>query len=541
MKAVGYCRYSSENQREGYSIQAQTSAIKKYCEDKKITLLDFYIDEARSATSDERVAFQRLIKDAQAHRFDMLIVHKSDRLFRNRYDAAIYKKRLRDCGVSIVSVLEPMLDGSPESIMIESMLDGMAEYYSANLAREVMKGTLEAARKCLFVGGSRPLGYDIVNQKYVINESEAGAIRLIFDLYVNGYNKFAIATKLENSGYKSTTGNLISPASLNAILKNPIYKGTYVYGARSKNKENYIEVPGGVPSIISPYVFDKVQNMLASGSSAYAKARQRREGERFVLTGRLYCPLGRRICGSSKNAGSIKKSSYRCSRKNTGVCLSCPKTQNINQEILESAVLDVIENSLLSSKSIDSIVDRLEKIINSNSDKAKKDADQLNHAIEKIKNRQAKLLDIYLDGSLSKDAFNEKSRDLASELMRLEDEKAQLKSLSSTSYDKAKIRAALHSVISSNNNSDEYKAKLINAFMDHAVVYTDRVEMYFKFPIVDGSFDISGPSLDSSEPVVYNRFSALACFKLRTIIPRASYNGFVPGYLDNISFSVCRA
>lgn len=541
MKAVAYCRYSSEMQRDGYSIEGQTSAIKKYCEDKKITLLDFYIDEAQSATSDNRESFQRLMKDAQARRFDMLIVHKSDRLFRNRYDAAIYKKRLRDCGVTIVSVLEPMLDGSPESIMIESMLDGMAEYYSANLAREIMKGTLEAAKRCLFVGGSRPLGYDIVNQHYVVNEAEAVAVRLIFDLYLNGYNKHAIAAKLADLGYKSTAGNPISPASLHAILKNPIYKGTYVYGSRSSKKENYIEIPGGVPAILTADVFDKVANMRASASLAYSRARQRHEGERFILTGRLYCPFGHRICGNSKKAGSIKKSNYRCSRKKTGDCLSCHKTQNMNQEILEAAVLDVIEKSLLSVKSIDSIVDRLEKIINANSDKAKKDADQINREIEKIKNRQAKLLDIYLDGSLSKDVFNKKSRELASELMRLEDEKAQIKKLSTTGYDKEKIRTALRSVIASNNDSEEYKTKLINAFLDHAVIYSDRVEMFFKFPIVGDAFDISSPAQDSSMPLVYNREHGLARFTLYTSVPRAPYNGFVPDYLKNVSFSVCQS
>lgn len=540
MKAVAYCRYSSEMQRDGYSIEGQTSAIKKYCADKKITLLDFYIDEAQSATSDNRESFQRLMKDAQAHRFDMLIVHKSDRLFRNRYDAAIYKKRLRDCGVTIVSVLEPMLDGSPESIMIESMLDGMAEYYSANLAREVLKGTLAAAKRCLYLGGARPFGYDIVDQHFIVNESEAKAVRLIFDWYINGYNKSEIARKITDLGFKSTTGKPITNGAITNFLKNQMYKGVYDYGVRSSKKENYIEIPGGVPAIVSAEVFDKAAELRSSISSSYARARQRHVGERFILTGRLFCPEGRHLCGNSKVVGTNLKSIYRCSRKKNGVCATCPKSQNMRQELIEPAVLDVIEHALLSAKSIDSIVDRLEKIINSNADKAKKDADQINRAIDKIKNRQAKLLDIYLDGSLSKDAFNDKSRELASELMRLEEEKAQIKKLSTTGYDKEKIRAALRSVISSSNDSEEYKTKLINAFFDHAVIYSDRVEMFFKFPIVEEAFDLSAPA-DASSPVVYNREHGLACFTLRTTVFRFHYNGFVPGYLNNLSFSVCQA
>ncbi|SHH31849.1 Resolvase, N terminal domain [Thermosyntropha lipolytica DSM 11003] len=92
-----------------------------------------------------------------------MIVHKLDRFARNRYDSAFYRRELKKNGVQIVSVTEN-LDDSPESIILESVLEGMAEYYSRNLAREVMKGMKETAYKCKHTGGRPPLRYDAPTQ-----------------------------------------------------------------------------------------------------------------------------------------------------------------------------------------------------------------------------------------------------------------------------------------------------------------------------------------------------------------------------------------
>src|SRR5699024_7570062 len=167
-KAVAYARFSSDNQREE-SISAQIRAINEYAKNNNILMINTYIDEARSATTDDRPQFQRMIKDSANKSFDYVIVHKLDRFSRDRYDSAIYKRTLKNNGIRVLSVLEN-LDSSPESIILESVLEGMSEYYSKNLAREVKKGMKENALKCKFNGGTPPLGYDINKDKeYVIN------------------------------------------------------------------------------------------------------------------------------------------------------------------------------------------------------------------------------------------------------------------------------------------------------------------------------------------------------------------------------------
>ncbi|MCL6559890.1 MAG: recombinase family protein, partial [Firmicutes bacterium] len=174
MKAVIYARFSSDNQREE-SITAQVRACTEYAQRKGYAVVKVYTDEARSAITDDRPGFLQMIEDIKSGRVkaDLLLVHKLDRFARNRYDSAFYKRELRRAGVRVESVLEH-LDDSPESILMESVIEGMAEYYSRNLAREVMKGMKETALQGKHNGGKPPLGYDVDSEgRYIINEAEA--------------------------------------------------------------------------------------------------------------------------------------------------------------------------------------------------------------------------------------------------------------------------------------------------------------------------------------------------------------------------------
>ena len=131
MKAVIYARYSSDNQREE-SIEGQLRECKEYAEKNGITILCSYIDRALSAKTDNRPEFQNMVQDSAKGLFDTVLVWKLDRFARNRYDSAHYKAILRRNGVKVVSATENISDG-PEGIILESMLEEMAEYYSCLL------------------------------------------------------------------------------------------------------------------------------------------------------------------------------------------------------------------------------------------------------------------------------------------------------------------------------------------------------------------------------------------------------------------------
>ena len=183
INVVGYARYSSDNQREE-SIVAQERAIREFCQKNNYNLIKVYKDEAISGTSiKDRTEFLELIEDSKKREFQCVVVHKFDRFARNRYDHAIYEKKLNDNGVKLLSVLEQLND-SPESVILKSVLTGMNEYYSLNLSREVKKGLNENALKCIHNGGIPPLGYNLdKDRRYIINEVEAETVKIIYKLY----------------------------------------------------------------------------------------------------------------------------------------------------------------------------------------------------------------------------------------------------------------------------------------------------------------------------------------------------------------------
>ena len=252
--AVAYCRFSSDNQRLE-SIDAQARAIKEYCRKEGYTLIKIYIDEAISGTSiDDREEFLQMIEDSKKKEFSHVIVHKFDRFARNRYDHAIYEKQLNENGVKLISVLEQLND-SPEAVILKSVLTGMNEYYSLNLAREVRKGQKENALKCVHNGGIPPLGYDLTTEKtYIINEEEAKAVKLIFKMYLEGRGYANIADELNSLGLKNKLGKPFRKISIRDTLCNEKYTGNFIFGKKDKKgrlTDKEIRIENGIPTIIS--------------------------------------------------------------------------------------------------------------------------------------------------------------------------------------------------------------------------------------------------------------------------------------------------
>lgn len=138
----------------------------------EISVVGEYVDRALTGTNDNRASFQRMIADASKKQFQYVIVYKLDRFARNRYDSAIYKAKLKKYGVTVLSAMEQISD-TPEGIILESVLEGMAEYYSANLSQNVKRGIKVALQNKTFIGGTPPYGYFVKNKNVYIDEKKA--------------------------------------------------------------------------------------------------------------------------------------------------------------------------------------------------------------------------------------------------------------------------------------------------------------------------------------------------------------------------------
>ena len=159
MRAVIYARFSSDKQNEA-SIEGQLRECMQYAEYNGMQVIGNYIDRAFSAKTDHRPEFQHMIKDSYKSLFDIVLVWKLDRFSRDRYDSAHYKRILKKNGVRVISATEAISE-SPEGILLESLLEGCAEYYSAELAVKVRRGMTENALKAKANGVRAPFGYYI--------------------------------------------------------------------------------------------------------------------------------------------------------------------------------------------------------------------------------------------------------------------------------------------------------------------------------------------------------------------------------------------
>ena len=224
MKAVIYARYSSDNQREE-SIEGQIRECTAFAEKNGVTILRHYIDRAFSAKTDNRPEFQNMVKDSGRRLFDMVIVWKLDRFARNRYDSARYKATLKKNGVKVVSATEVISDGA-EGIILESVLEGYAEYYSADLSEKVVRGMTENALKSKYNGGTLPIGYTIDSEQYFqLDPLTAPFVLEAFKQYAEGATMKEIRDYLNQQGVKNTRGQSLTYNSVQHLLNNRRYIG----------------------------------------------------------------------------------------------------------------------------------------------------------------------------------------------------------------------------------------------------------------------------------------------------------------------------
>lgn len=394
IRAALYARFSSHNQREE-SIDAQIREMTTYCENNGYTIVKMYADSAQTGTNCKRDEFSKMMSDAENDVFDVIIVHKLDRFSRNIEDSVLYTMELKKYGIELISVTEN-LDDTAEGVLMKTVVQGMNEYYSRNLSRETMKGLLENAHHCMWTGGKPPLGYDVVDKKLVINEREAEAVKLIFNMANEGYGYTAIINKLNSLGYKTKRGNPFGKNSLHEIFINERYKGVFVFNKRhggvfrkSRNNHEYrddsevIRIEGGCPQLVPADVWQSVNKVRL--------ALQQRTSNRknpYLLSGLIYCKCGAKMHGNIRKIRSSGKNytTYRCSRRVNAKQCDCIE---IKGSMLEGWVLDEFFKYFFSDNSISKITAALnerlkEQCVSNDSYKYAKEA--LNNCLKKREN-----------------------------------------------------------------------------------------------------------------------------------------------------------
>lgn len=484
------------------SIDAQIRAIEEYASKNNIQIVKTFIDRAKSATSANRPEFQNMIKYCEADNtgISMVIVHKLDRFSRDKYDSAMYKQKLKVKGIRVVSVLEN-LDNSPESVILESVIEGMAQYYSANLAREVAKGQKENALKALHNGGDAPLGYDVAFDKtYLVNNEEAQAVKIIFDMYVNGYSYSNIIDKLNDLGYKTKRGNKFGKNSLHGILSNEKYTGVYVFnktqrkgvngkrnGHKQKSEDEIIKVEGGMPQIIDKDVFIKAQEMMQKRKKSPGA---HKATTLYLLTGLIRCGE----CGYTMQGNKRKDKygndyiSYRCGcRKQKRDC----KNKEIKRDYLEEFILTELEKHVLNDNAIPVLSKQLNERLKIKSNDNNEMLNSLRNKLEKVNKEIENILNAIMSGivnSMLKDKLDELEQVKLNLDLKIDELSIESNSVESVNITEEQIRSMFGKFkeFVLTRNLPECK-KFISDYVKEVVVYRDHIEVIFNvvFSFVD--------------------------------------------------------
>lgn len=487
INVVGYARFSSDNQR-AESIDAQKRAIEEYCKKNDYNLIKLYRDEAISGTSiKDREQFLEMIKDSSKKEFTYVLVHKFDRFARNRYDHAVYEKELENNGVRLLSVLEHM-DNSPESVILKSILTGYNEYYSLNLSREVKKGQKENALKCIHNGGIPPLGYDLTEEKtYIINETEAKAVKIIFRMYLEGRGYANIANELNSLGLKNKLGKPFRKISIRDTLLNEKYIGIYTYGKKDKagkltGKE--IKIDGGIPAIILKEDFEKVQLKIKSKKNRNTNGNRSSAKTVYLLTGLCFCgECGGAFSGGYRAVQRNKSVDYGYLCRNRKDKVNDCKNKPMVKQRLESIVINAMREHIFTDIQLNIITDKVYSYLNENFKVSSKEISRINKELEKFQKKSGKLLDYSLNGLISDYEFKTKKEEIDMEVSKLKNEKIKYNATPNF-LDKQKIKNHLIELGKNLDSKDELLIKnILETFVEKIVVYRNKISLNLRiFP-----------------------------------------------------------
>ena len=466
MNAVVYARFSSHRQGE-QSIEGQVAEAERFAKAHDLTIIHIYADRAQTGRNDNREQFQQMLTDAAKHAFDALIVWKTDRIGRNKEEIALNKYHLKKNGVKIFYVAEAIPD-TPEGIILEAVIEGMAAYYSEQLSQNVRRGMRASAQKAQHAGGTHPLGYTVdENKKYVIDPKHAPTVQLIFDMYAAGKTITEIVNELNNRGIRTPKGKLFTFNSLNKVLKNKKYIGTYTY-------KDEIVIEDAIPPILDKDLFYKVQEMLRVNQKAAAHRKAKVD---YLLFGKIFCgncgTMMVGVCGTSKTGA--RHHYYVCPKQKKKLC----NKKAVRQLWIENLVLEHTINLLQDDALLECIAENTYQYYLSQNTETSY-TKSLQKALEDTENSIWNLLRA-VEAGLFSESTKIRLDELETQKNELKTALAAAKLKENLGLKKEHILFFLHQFADMDLKDIDCQKRLIKTFINSVFVYDDKVILTFNY------------------------------------------------------------
>ena len=391
-----YARVSSDRQDVDLSVAAQLRALRDYARENGYVVAREYVDEAESGRVDDRPRFKEMIDTASGTNapFQEILVWKFSRFTRKREHAVVYKSMLRRKGVRVVSITEPA-DDTPTGKLLEGIIETVDEFYSENLAQEVRRGMREAASRGFWVGSRTPYGFNRVmvqdgpKERPVLepDPDAARVVRRIFDLADAGTGMLQICQALNDEGVASPAGKLWSKNGVHFILRNEVYTGTLVWGAKARSKTEPVRVEKAFPAIVSRAKFKRVNALMRS--RAPKRTHPRRVASTYLLSGLVKCRLCRSAF-SGQEAKSGQFAYYVCQsimKRGKDAC-DAPR---LNARRLEEMVLERIRANILTEGVVPVLVEVVEEEMDGVGREQRKRLQTIEYEIEEVRRKLARV------------------------------------------------------------------------------------------------------------------------------------------------------
>ena len=461
MTGVIYARYSEGPRQTDQSIEGQVADCTAFAERNGIDIVEIYADRHISGKSvDGRFEFQRMISDAIDHKFDVVIVWKIDRFGRDRQDIAINKARLKRAGVKLMYAEESVPEG-PEGIILESVLEGIAEYYSADLRQKVMRGRRETLKKGLYCGQILPIGYRAdENRHIVIDEETAPAVREVFRMYAAGAQMKECVAYLNSKGVSSRRGTKISKSVVYRMFRNEKYLGIFDSSGIELRATPLIDEATFRACAEN---FDKPRNANAAGKASVD----------FLLSCKCFCGYCMTMLVGESGRGKKGKKYYyyKCGNKKRGG--SC-ELKPIRKEELEGLVLEVTLEHMLTDETIKFLTDEVLRI--QELDLANDPAAMYRSKLDSCRKRQRNILAAIEESG---------SRGLATRLTELEEEERELilelkkAEIKRPRLSREEIEGWLRSFRGGDVEDEEFCSRLLDTFVARVELKNDVAIIYY--------------------------------------------------------------
>lgn len=467
MNAVIYARYSPGPRQTEQSIEGQVRDCMAYAKEHDIKVLKIYADRHISGTDfEKRAEFNRMLRDSEKGQFEAIIVWKIDRFGRDREEIALNKIKLKRHGIKLLYAKEVIPDG-PEGIILESLMEGLAEYYVADLRQKVKRGQRESALKGLAVSGMAAYGYAISpDKKYIENENESWVVKYVFEHYASGNTATEIIDGLNKMGVKNRKGGSITKNGIYTMIRNEKYIGKCTYDG--------IEIP--IPAIIDMQTWEAVQSKIIKRphSSAVYKA-----PERYLLSLKAYCgECGAMLVGESGYGKQGNKYLYyKCStRKKKGKSHSCC-LKTVRKEQLEDFVCEHTISDVLKDDVIDYIADKVMEINKKHT--VNQVLSQLKSALRKAENAKNNLIKAIEDGIYTQ-STKERLIELENECEGLKVEIAK-ESIKKPEITKDHVVYWLEMFRKGDIKDEGFKQRLLDVFVHSVYVYNEKVVIAYNY------------------------------------------------------------